>query len=102
MINVTVIEPNRIKMQPGMQFWQSKNQSSLEDIPRALALHLHHDVSCIDLNINVECVDDLYLHITNYDCALEQKAHGLHFIGVANKNTVFMTLMDLAKQFEAQ
>ena len=53
------------------------------------------------LNLELEYVDDLYLHITLNYCAHEQKAHGLQFTGVANKNTVFVTLVELAKLFEA-
>ena len=54
-----------------------------------------------DLNLEFKYVDDHYLHITLNYCVHEQKAHGLHLIGTANKNTVFVTLMDVAKQFEA-
>ena len=34
-------------------------------------------------------------------CMHEQKAHGLQSVGVAIKNTVFVTLVDLAKLFKA-
>ena len=54
-----------------------------------------------DLNLELENVDDLYLHITLHYCAHEQKAHGLQLIGVVNKNTVFVTLVDLADLFKA-
>ena len=54
-----------------------------------------------DLNLELENVDNLYLHITLHYCAHEQKAHGLQLIGVVNKNTVFVTLVDLADLFEA-
>ena len=54
-----------------------------------------------DLNLELENVDDLYLCITLHYCAHEQKAHGLQLIGVVNKNTVFVTLVDLADLFEA-
>ena len=62
-------------------------------------LHLICILHCIEL----EFVDNLYLHITLNYCAHEQmqKAHGLQLIGMANINTAFMTLVDLAKQFEA-
>ena len=35
-------------------------------------------ISCIDLNPEPECVDDLYLHITLNYCAHEQKVYDLH------------------------
>ena len=54
-----------------------------------------------DLNLELENVDDLYLHITLHYCAHEQKAHGLQLIGVVNKNTVLVTLVDLTDLFEA-
>ena len=54
-----------------------------------------------DLNLELENVDDLYLHITLHYCVHEQKAHGLQLIGVVNKNTVFVTLVDLANLFKA-
>ena len=38
----------------------------------------------------------------NATCIHEQKARGLQLIGVANKNTVFVTLVDLVKQFEVR
>ena len=50
-----------------------------------------------DLNLKLKNVDDLYLLNTLHYCAHEQKAHGLQLIGVVNKNTVFVTLVDLAK-----
>ena len=53
-----------------------------------------------DLNFELENVDNLYLHITLYYCVHEQKAHGLQLIGVVNKNTVFVTPMDLADLFK--
>ena len=53
-----------------------------------------------DLNLELKNVDNLYLHITLHYCAHEQKAHGLQLIGVVNKNTVFVTLVDLAYPFE--
>ena len=54
-----------------------------------------------NLNLKFENVDDLSLHITLHYCAHEQKAHDLQLIGVVNKNTVFVTLVDLADLFEA-
>ena len=51
----------------------------------------------MNLDLEREHVDDLYLHITLNYCEHEQKAHGLQSIGVANKNTVFVSLVDLAK-----
>ena len=48
--------------------------------------------------------DDLFLHITvplTVVCMHEQKAHGLQSVGVAIKNTVFVTLVDVAKLFKA-
>ena len=54
------------------------------------------------MNLELENVDDLYLHITLHYCAHEQKAHGLQLIGVDNKNTVFVTLVDLADLFKAK
>ena len=40
------------------------------------------------LNLELEYVDDLYLHIVLNYCAHEQKAHGLQLIGMANKNSI--------------
>ena len=49
-----------------------------------------------NLALALKYADNLYLHLSYF--AHEQKAHGLQVIGVANKNTVFVTLVDLAKR----
>ena len=56
---------------------------------------------CIDLNLELVYLDDLYLPIILSCGAHEQKAHGQQLIGMANNNTVFVTFVDLAKLFEA-
>ena len=54
-----------------------------------------------NLNLKLENVDNLYLHIALHYCAHKQKAHDLQLIGVVNKKTVFVSLVDLADLFEA-
>ena len=54
-----------------------------------------------NLNLKLKNVDDLYLHIILHYCVHEQKAHDLQLIGVVNKNTVFVTVVELADLFEA-
>ena len=43
----------------------------------------------------------IFTDIMLWTCALEQIAHGLQLIGVANNNTVFVTLVGLANYSEA-
>ena len=48
-------------------------------------------------------VDELYLHVHIVPCcAHELKPHGLTWIGVANKNSIFTMLVGLAKRFKAK
>ena len=92
--NLSILPP------PLLKSWLRPCPSAASD------LYLAFSGSRFDLNIELECVDDLYLHITLNYCAHEQKAHGLQWIGVANKkkkkkryNSV--TLVDHAKRFKA-
>ena len=41
-------------------------------------------------------LDDLYTDILLRTCVHEQRAYGLQSIGVANKNIIFVTLVDIA------
>ena len=61
-------------------------------------LHLLHWLSCASIKY-VSKVDDFYQHIAS--CVHEQRAHGLQSIGVAIKNTVFVTFVGLVDRFKA-
>ena len=52
------------------------------------------DECCTSKHVHV---DDLYLHVLiALLCVHEQKAHGLQWVELTNKNAVFVTLVDLA------
>ena len=67
MRNLSILPP------PLLKSWLRPCPSAASD------LYLAFSGSRFDLNIELECVDDLYLHITLNYCAHEQKAHGLQF-----------------------
>ena len=61
--------------------------------------HMLH-LTCILHSCLLECAT-IFTDIVLWTYAHEQIAHGLQSTGVANKNTVFVTLVGLANRFEA-
>ena len=59
----------------------------------------HLEMLCAVDNLIPTCTHCLWMYSTIVHV---QKAHGLKSIGMANKITVFVTFVGLAKQFEAQ
>ena len=76
------------------------NESSLEHIPPMLQLHVSE--SSIDLHVCVLLTT--FSYVCQVSCAHEQKAYGLQqpeqvrSIGVANRNSLFVTLVGCAKR----